>query len=323
MTGERILRTMSLCLLAPFAQGCVGGDGDSGDLTGTWDVTWEYGGTFDYTTVVPGSQLDDTCGLTGSVTWTVTLEETVGSEGGVYWTGVGPDPACDDFDASIWTDDEITYLQLSADFQCNPGPEPGPVKQLRASTQNIGGSNSHGAPGYFVDRANVCAQSVFVVMTRRGSSGDDGDEGGACYGNGTCNGMLSCKLELCVDLGIGTGGTMGYTYTPPTGPVISGTGGTMAGTGSTMAGTGSVMAGTGSTMAGTGGTMPGTGSVMAGGGCPAPLVCADPGSGMPLCTMDGLPPSCTVGGSECDAFAGTMCVEAGGLGSICVRSCTL
>ena len=57
-----------------------------------------------------------------------------------------------------------------------------------------------------------------------------GNEGCACYGNGTCNGSLSCLSQLCVSL-TGTGGRGGTTGTAGT----SGSGG--HGTGTRHAGT--------------------------------------------------------------------------------------
>lgn len=50
-----------------------------------------------------------------------------------------------------------------------------------------------------------CSGSSRAGGTDAGRSSAMGAEGGACYPNGTCNGALACRSNLCVDLGSGAG----------------------------------------------------------------------------------------------------------------------
>ena len=50
---------------------------------------------------------------------------------------------------------------------------------------------------------------VLLVFGCSASRAPAGDEGAPCYGDGTCNGTLSCRSNLCVDLGSGGSTTVG------------------------------------------------------------------------------------------------------------------
>ena len=89
-----------------------------------------------------------------------------------------------------------------------------------------------------------------------GSGKPQGELGGACFPNATCDGELSCISELCVDDSDDSGyrGGNGGGYQ-------GGTGATGGGTGAIGGGTGAIGGGTGATGGGTGATGGGTGAV--------------------------------------------------------------
>ena len=64
--------------------------------------------------------------------------------------------------------------------------------------------------------AQACSSGSSGRSSGTGGSGSacpTGDESCACYGNGTCNGTLTCASHVCVDLGVGgttgSGGALG------------------------------------------------------------------------------------------------------------------
>jgi hypothetical protein len=128
-----------------------------------------------------------------------------------------------------------------------------------------------------------------------------GSEACACYGNGTCDGRLDCRSDVCVDLGQDTGGEAG----PAAGAPSSGAGGDgTAGQSSSSP----VEAGAGGgSESGSGGA---AGSISAGGTAgtePPPALCSD-------------------AGGACDASvfccAGSVCIGEAPSTGVCAATCT-
>jgi hypothetical protein len=72
-----------------------------------------------------------------------------------------------------------------------------------ASVDDESDGQDHGRMHYRLGLA------VVVVFACSKSETPAGQEGGPCYGNGTCNDTLACRSNLCVDLGAGGSGTAG------------------------------------------------------------------------------------------------------------------
>lgn len=141
------------------------------------------------------------------------------------------------------------------------------------------------------------------------AAGDDhqpgkGDEGGPCKEGGTCNGTLSCRSSVCVDLDMGGSGGAGL------GGTTRGAGGTGGAASGGRLGTGGAASGGG---LGTGGTRATGGSPETGGGGSAVLtVPADAG------------PACRSLGQTCDPVAccaGTTCYNSG-ISTSCAQVCS-
>jgi len=122
----------------------------------------------------------------------------------------------------------------------------------------------------------VACGLVAVSCSSNSSSHPDGgacvtgSEGCACYGNHTCNPPLTCASSLCVQLGGGTGGTLGSGS--------GGTGGSATGSGGSATGAGGSSTGSGGSSAtgGAGGSATGSGG-SAGCTCTAGLECTTDG----------------------------------------------
>jgi len=97
-----------------------------------------------------------------------------------------------------------------------------------AGTTGSGGSTA-GTGGSATGTAGTTGSGGSGPGGTTGSGGTGacttGNEGCACYGNGTCNGSLACLSQLCVSL-TGTGGRGGTTGTAGTGGAGGGTAGT-------------------------------------------------------------------------------------------------